>query len=74
MEISKPYTLTLVDTDVDFIVIKNPYCIRCFTRKMNCNILSFFIIIYTIFVSLLSQRLTLTINTYILPFMVLNYF
>jgi len=37
MEISKPYTLTVVDTDVDFIVIKNPYCIRCFTRKMNCN-------------------------------------
>jgi hypothetical protein len=45
MEISKPYTLTLVDTDVDFIVIKNPYCIRCFTRKMNCNILSKYLLI-----------------------------
>lgn len=39
---AKPYTFIVVDTDIDFLVIKNPYCIKCFRQKMNNNILSKF--------------------------------
>ena len=40
MDPSKPSTFTIVDTDIDFIIIKNPFCIRCFMRKMSTTILS----------------------------------
>ena len=42
--VSKPYAFTVVDSNMDFLVIKNPYCIKCFTHKMNTNILSKFLI------------------------------
>ena len=41
---TKPFTFIVVDTDIDFLVIKNPYCIKCFRHKMNTNILSKYLI------------------------------
>ena len=41
---AKPFTFIVVDTDIDFLVIKNLYCIKCFRHKMNTNILSKFLI------------------------------
>ena len=42
--ISKPFTFVVIDTNVDFLVIKNPYCKTCFRNKMFANILSKYLI------------------------------
>ena len=35
MEITtKSFAFIVIDTDMDFLVIKNPYCENCFRNKM----------------------------------------
>ena len=36
------FIFAVVDTTIDFLVIKTPYCINCLKNKMGVNILSKF--------------------------------
>ena len=45
MEITtKSFAFIVIDTDMDFLVIKNPYCENCFRNKMFTTILSKYLI------------------------------
>ncbi len=40
MEKNNPYTFAVVDADIDFLIIKNPFCKKCFVAKLNTTIIS----------------------------------
>ena len=39
-----PYSFLVVNTNIDFLVIKNKFCKKCLQKKMDVNILSTYLI------------------------------